>query len=75
MNVSAKKKQNLEQLIEMVLLVTDIGEHKADPSRYATGTVIGSCMKRHRHQEFLRFLRAIDRAPPKRLDLPLIVDN
>src|SRR5215207_7649400 len=26
----------------------------------ATGTVIGSCMKRHRHQEFLRFLRAID---------------
>jgi transposase len=41
----------------------------------ATGTVIGSCMKRHRHQEFLRFLRAIDRATPKRLDLHLIVDN
>jgi transposase len=41
----------------------------------ATGKVIGSCMKRHRHQEFLRFLRAIDRATPKRLDLHLIVDN
>jgi transposase len=41
----------------------------------ATGTVIGSCMKRHRHQEFLRFLRAIDRATPKALDLHLIVDN
>src|SRR3712207_3109563 len=41
----------------------------------ATGTVIGSCMKRHRHQEFLRFLRAIDRATPKRLDLHLIVDT
>src|SRR5919106_651542 len=41
----------------------------------ATGTVIGSCMKRHRPQEFLRFLRAIDRATPKRLDLHLIVDN
>src|SRR5215218_672288 len=41
----------------------------------ATGTVIGSCMKRHRHPEFLRFLRAIDRATPQRLDLPLIVGN
>ena len=41
----------------------------------ATGRVIGSCMKRHRHQEFLRFLREIDRATPKRLDLHLIVDN
>jgi transposase len=39
----------------------------------ATGTVIGSCMKRHRPQEVRRFLRAIDRATPKRLDLPLIV--
>ena len=27
----------------------------------ATGAVIGQCMKRHRHQEFLRFLRTIDR--------------
>ena len=41
----------------------------------ATGTGIGSCMKRHRPQEVLRFLRAIDRATPKRLDLALIVDN
>jgi transposase len=41
----------------------------------ATGKVIGRCLKRHRHQEFLRFLRAIDRATPKRLDLHLIVDN
>ena len=41
----------------------------------ATGKVIGQCMKRHRHQEWLRFLRAIDRATPKRLDLHLIADN
>ena len=41
----------------------------------ATGEVIGSCMKRHRHQEFLRFLRQIDRATPKHLDVHLIVDN
>jgi transposase len=41
----------------------------------ATGTVLGTCMKRHRHQEFLRFLREIDRATPKALELHLIVDN
>jgi len=41
----------------------------------ATGRVIGQCMKRHRHQEWLKFLRAIDRATPKALDLHLIADN
>jgi len=39
------------------------------------GTVIGQCLKRHRHQEFLRFLRHIDRTTPTFLDLHLIVDN
>jgi hypothetical protein len=39
----------------------------------ATGPGIGRCRKRHRPQEVRRFLRAIDRATPKRLDLPLIV--
>jgi len=39
------------------------------------GTVIGQCMKRHRHQEFLRFLRKLDRKTPNRLDIHLIVDN
>jgi transposase len=41
----------------------------------ATGKVIGECMSRHRHQEFLRFLRTIDRNAPKQFDLHLIVDN
>lgn len=41
----------------------------------ATGRVIGQCMKRHRHQEWLRFLRAIDRSTPKTLELHLIADN
>src|SRR5271170_3051107 len=35
----------------------------------ATGAVIGQCMKRHRHHEFLRFLRTIHRQTPKKLDL------
>jgi transposase len=41
----------------------------------ATGQVIGQCMKRHRHQEWLKFLRAIDRSTPKALSLHLIADN
>lgn len=39
------------------------------------GTVIGDCMPRHRHQEFIRFLKQIDGATPAELDLHLIVDN
>lgn len=39
------------------------------------GRVIGECMPRHRHQEFLRFLRRLDREFPKSLDLHLILDN
>jgi translation initiation factor IF-2 len=39
-NVSAKKKQNLEQLLEMILLVADLGELKANPKRPAVGTVL-----------------------------------
>jgi len=39
------------------------------------GTVIGDCMPRHRHQEFIRFLQIIDTKTPLDLDLHLIVDN
>jgi transposase len=39
------------------------------------GTVIGRCLPRHRHSEFLKFLRVLDRAFPRSLDLHLIVDN
>ena len=40
-----------------------------------TGLVIGECLPRHRAKEFIRFLRRIDRATDKQLDLHLIVDN
>ena len=40
-----------------------------------TGQVIGECHGRHRHQEFLKFLRQLHRAFPSRLDLHLILDN
>jgi transposase len=39
------------------------------------GTVIGECFSRHRHEEFLKFLRQIDRETPVGMDLHLIVDN
>ncbi len=39
-NVSAKKKQNLEQLLEMLLLVADLQEFKANPKKPAMGTVL-----------------------------------
>ena len=39
------------------------------------GKVIGDCMSRHRHQEFIRFLAKIDVETPSELDLHIIVDN
>jgi translation initiation factor IF-2 len=39
-NVSAKKKQGLEQLLEMLLLVADLQEVKANPKKPALGTVL-----------------------------------
>ena len=39
------------------------------------GTVVGQCLPRHRHQEFLKFLRHLDREFPAALELHLIVDN
>jgi len=40
-----------------------------------TGKVIGQCLPRHRHIEFLKFLRTIDREVPKGLQIHLILDN
>jgi transposase len=39
------------------------------------GSVIGQCLPRHRHQEFLKFLRTLDREFPGEMELHLIVDN
>lgn len=39
------------------------------------GEVIGTCLKRHRHQEFIKFLRLIDKAVKKDLEIHCIVDN
>jgi len=39
------------------------------------GAVLADCKPRHRHQEFLSFLRAIDKSVPAELDIHCIVDN
>jgi transposase len=39
------------------------------------GKVIGQCMKRHRHQEFIRFLNVIDATVAKKKTVHVIVDN
>ena len=43
----------------------------------ATGEVIGKCLRRHRHQEFLRFLDEIDAEVPKQpgVTIHLVLDN
>lgn len=39
------------------------------------GKVIGQCQPRHRHQEFLKFLRQLDGEFPEELTLHLLMDN
>ena len=46
--VSARQKKNLEQLLEMLLLVADLADLKANPKRRASGTVLESKLDRGR---------------------------
>jgi len=41
----------------------------------ATGEVIGACKQRHRHEEFLSFLKTVNQQTSSELDLHIIVDN
>ena len=47
-DVSAKKQENLDLLLEMILLVTELGELKANPKRNAAGTVLEAKLDRGR---------------------------
>ena len=46
--VSAKKKDNLDALLDMILLITEMSEHKANPKRVAAGTVLEAKIDRGR---------------------------
>ncbi|HXJ37669.1 MAG TPA: IS630 family transposase [Bryobacteraceae bacterium] len=39
------------------------------------GKVVGQCLSRHRHQEFIRFLRLLDKEFPGKVPLHLVMDN
>lgn len=39
------------------------------------GTVIGSCLPKHRHEDFIEFMEQVDAVTPKRRALHLILDN
>src|SRR5208337_3933161 len=41
----------------------------------ADGSIVGTCMKKHRHQEWIRFLNLIKRSTPRSKDIHLICDN
>jgi transposase len=41
----------------------------------ANGEVIGTCMKKHRHQEWIQFLNLIDRSTPADKEIHIICDN
>ncbi|MDD5233726.1 MAG: IS630 family transposase [Syntrophales bacterium] len=41
----------------------------------ATGQVLTACKRRHRHQEYLEFLKGVDANVPAGLDIHLVVDN
>ncbi len=41
----------------------------------ASGVTISNCYRRHRHQEFLRFLNEIEENLPAKLDVHLVMDN
>ena len=41
----------------------------------AAGRIIGQCQGRHRHQEFLRFLKKVDAATDRGLAVHLVLDN
>jgi len=41
----------------------------------ASGVTISTCYRRHRHQEFLRFLNVVDENLPAGLDVHLVMDN
>ena len=41
----------------------------------ASGIAISNCYRRHRHQEFVRFMNEIDANVPKGFDIHLVMDN
>jgi hypothetical protein len=53
-----------------------MGFRQAPPSpRFSTGELYHECLPRHRHQEFLRFLRTLKRQTDSNMDIHFILDD
>ena len=71
--------QFLEKLSDVVGLTHDY-KRNGTTTLFAAlellqGKVIGQCYQRHRHQEFLKFLRCLDKEFPGKIPLHLVLDN
>ena len=64
-----------ERVAEVINTALQARPPNATQWSVATGEVLTQCKRRHRHQEFLAFLRHIDANVPESLDIHLIVDN
>jgi len=58
-----------------LMIMSAMGRHVIAALEILEGKVIGQCFPRHRHQEFLRFLRQLDDEFPEKLKLHLVLDN
>ncbi|MGX7371617.1 translation initiation factor IF-2 [Aerococcus sanguinicola] len=47
-NISAKFGENIDELLEMILLISEVEEYKANPDTYAIGSVIEARLDAHR---------------------------
>ena len=81
----------LERLIDVITVLTLLASYvfvfgrdlgRTNPSLFAalnvaTGEVLGKCYRRHRHQEFLKFLNEVDARLPKEpgVEVHIILDN
>src|SRR5207253_884412 len=68
-----------EEIAERIVALT-LGEPPGETTLFAAfdvleGKVIGRCMQRHRHQEFIRFLNAVERQVPAGKTIHAILDN
>ena len=61
--------------LERSLAEPDANSARFTAETIADGTVISELHRRHRHQEFLKFLKRIDKNVPSGLDVHLVCDN
>ena len=64
-----------DKIAEVTKTLETMPAHSTHWSTLKAGTVIGKCMRRHRAQEFRKFLDCIERNVPAELDIHIVMDN